>query len=72
MARKFSSPILGGRKEVDTEDFDNTLKFRGCDTCINGVVTKIGVVCGKNLALTCKPDLLETPKFYKNWESINV
>lgn len=56
------------RKEVSLVDYDNNLKFNNCDTCINGIVTKIGVECGKKLALICKPELLETPKYYRNWE----
>lgn len=29
-------------------DYDATLKFVGCDSCENGVVTKFGVECSKN------------------------
>lgn len=50
--------------------FIATEEFSSCDTCVNGKVTsKFGVICGKNLALSCKPGLLESPKHYQNWES---
>lgn len=51
-------------------DYDAALKFVGCDSCENGVVTKLGVECSKKLALKCKPYLLEIPKFYENWEAL--
>jgi hypothetical protein len=53
---------------IDRE-YDKNLKFVSCDSCENGVVTKLGIECSKKLALSCKPELLEVPKFYRNWES---
>lgn len=59
---------MARRSIVVESDYDKTIKFNSCDTCVNGIVTKNGVECGKKLALICKPDLLQIPKFYRNWE----
>lgn len=52
--------------KVNEREWAN-MKFVSCDTCANGIVTKDGIRCGKNIAGKCKPNLLEKPKFYVNW-----
>lgn len=42
-------------------------KFYTCADCVNGVMTARGPECSKNLALTCKPFLLNNPKNYLHW-----
>lgn len=56
--------------KIDTK-FIETEPYKTCDTCSRGVVTKHGVLCGESLAGICKPNLLETPKYYVNWETVD-
>ena len=57
--------------KIDIE-YDRSLKFVSCDSCENGTVTKFGIECSKKLALICKPELLETPKFYRSYEEAHL
>jgi hypothetical protein len=52
--------------------YDARIVFVGCDSCENGVMTARGVECRKNLALICKPDLLQVPKFYRSYEEVHL